>query len=55
MQFFNFLQHDETDQETETESEQNSTFGRTSFGRSILHALDERSMFNKKVYRVNVN
>ncbi|XP_025988888.2 anillin isoform X2 [Solenopsis invicta] len=45
-----YVRHDETDQETETESEseQNSTVGRTSFGRSILHELDERSMFNKK-------
>lgn len=50
--FFNFLQHDETDQETESDQEsvQNSSFGRTSFGRSILQALDERSLFNKKVY-----
>lgn len=49
--FFNSLQHDETDQETESdqESAQNSSFERTSFGRSILHALDKRSLFNKKV------
>ncbi|KAL6257213.1 hypothetical protein P5V15_012140 [Pogonomyrmex californicus] len=45
-----YIRHDETDQETESdqESTQNSSFGRTSFGRSILHALDERSLFNKK-------
>ncbi|XP_036146004.1 anillin isoform X2 [Monomorium pharaonis] len=42
--------HDEADQETESdqESEQNSSFGRMSFGRSILHALDQRSMFIKE-------
>lgn len=52
MHFFNSLQP-ETDQETESDKEsvQNSSFGRTSFGRSILHALDERSLFNKKVYK----
>ncbi|KAL0119977.1 hypothetical protein PUN28_007979 [Cardiocondyla obscurior] len=45
-----YIRHDETDQETESdqESTQNSSFGRTSFGRSILQALDERSLFNKK-------
>ncbi|XP_071558799.1 anillin-like isoform X2 [Temnothorax nylanderi] len=49
-----YIRHDETetetDQETESDQEsvQNSSFGRTSFGRSILQALDERSMFNKK-------
>jgi len=47
--FFTSLQHDETDQESDKESIQNSSFGRMSFGRSILHEFDERSLFNKKV------
>lgn len=51
--FLNLLQNDETDQETESdrESTQNSSFGRTSLGRTILHAFNERSLFNKKVYK----
>ncbi|KYM87204.1 Actin-binding protein anillin [Atta colombica] len=43
-----YIQHDETDQESDKESVQNSSFGRMSFGRSILHEFDERSLFNKK-------
>ncbi|CAL1683305.1 unnamed protein product [Lasius platythorax] len=45
-----YIQNDETDQETESdrESTQNSSFGRTSLGRTILHAFNERSLFNKK-------
>ncbi|XP_011867270.1 PREDICTED: actin-binding protein anillin isoform X2 [Vollenhovia emeryi] len=45
-----YIRHDETDQETESDQEsvQNSSFGRTSFGRSILQEFDERSLFNKK-------
>lgn len=48
--FYNSLQ-DETDRATESdrESTQNISFGRTSLGRSILHAFNERSLFNKKV------
>jgi len=53
--FFTSLQHDETDQESDKESIQNSSFGRMSFGRSILHEFDERSLFNKKVQRFNLN
>ncbi|XP_018347343.1 PREDICTED: actin-binding protein anillin isoform X4 [Trachymyrmex septentrionalis] len=43
-----YIRHDETDQESDKESVQNSSFGRMSFGRSILHEFDERSLFNKK-------
>ncbi|XP_018396639.1 PREDICTED: actin-binding protein anillin [Cyphomyrmex costatus] len=46
-----YIRHDETDQETESDKESvtNTSFGRTSFGRSILHAYDEHaSLFNKK-------
>nr|XP_012224702.1 PREDICTED: actin-binding protein anillin-like isoform X2 [Linepithema humile] len=41
---------DETDRETESERENihNISVGRTSLGRSILHAFNERSLFNKK-------
>lgn len=50
--FFNFLQHDRTDQETESDQEsvQNSSFGRISLARSVLQVWDEHSLFNKKVY-----
>lgn len=47
------LQNDETDQETsesDRESTQTSSIGRTSLGRTILNAFNERSLFNKKVY-----
>ncbi|XP_072754258.1 anillin-like [Anoplolepis gracilipes] len=47
-----YAQNDELYQETETsdqeESTQNSSFGRTSLGRTILNAFNERSMFNKR-------
>lgn len=51
--YFNLLQQDETEEDTESEREnmQNTSvsIGRTSFGRSIMHELNERSLFNKKV------
>jgi len=49
--FLDILQNNETDQETESdrESTQNSSFGRTSLGRTVLNAFNERSLFNKKV------
>lgn len=43
-----YIRHDDQESESDYESVQNSSFGRMSFGRSILHALDERSLFNKK-------
>ncbi|XP_011261176.2 anillin-like isoform X1 [Camponotus floridanus] len=45
-----YIQNNETDQETESdrESTQNSSFGRTSLGRTVLNAFNERSLFNKK-------
>lgn len=51
--FLSLLQNDETDQETsesDRESTQTSSIGRTSLGRTILNAFDERSFFHKKVY-----
>ncbi|XP_070154737.1 anillin-like [Polyergus mexicanus] len=46
-----YIQNDETDQETsesDRESTQTSSIGRTSLGRTILNAFNERSLFNKK-------
>ncbi|KAL6428221.1 hypothetical protein ACFW04_008505 [Cataglyphis niger] len=46
-----YIQNDETDQETsesDRESTQTSSIGRTSLGRTILNAFDERSLFHKK-------
>lgn len=47
-----YVQQDETEEDTESEREnmQNTSvsIGRTSFGRSIMHELNERSLFNKK-------
>lgn len=54
--FLDILQNNETDQETESdrESTQNSSFGRTSLGRTVLNAFNERSLFNKKVQESSI-
>lgn len=46
MMFYIYVQEEDL-----SESEQDHVQADTSFGRSILHELDERSLFNKKVHK----
>ncbi|XP_020289290.1 anillin isoform X2 [Pseudomyrmex gracilis] len=43
-----FYVRNDTDRESESEGTINSSFGRTSLCRTVLHAFNERALFNKK-------